>query len=1126
MTRLPGAAHKCTSMYLRTQDICLHSKAGSYRRTYSGVACLQAPSRAGRGQDAAESVRALTTTMPALHANEAVLEDRLRGLILTNAEPGAVSDQAPPTSPPEEGYNGQAKPGTSNKTTSKVAKKRPNQAQRRQMNAEMSISIDPRQVHPIPTNNARRPYQNSPDDVHRGGRQSQYPPTYQKPYQDGHAHGQSRRGHGQPFVNPPTGQQSHDGRPARPEPYGRSGVSSGMFGGPSANYEPYQARSTLHGPGGHRQGGFRPDQLANMSDFLDAFCYDILVGAEIEPGEIAEKENFRQCVEAICRDVVSRYEYEVNGAHNFHPMTVELKCFGSLASGFATKAADMDLGLLSPMSQLSPGSPQSPIPRLIEGALLSAGFGARLLTQTRIPIIKLCEKPDAMLRQSLLESRRKWESGLDRDEYNEDEDAHNDPDGFDEVESPAKTGAKVSVGADKARPAAGHDSSQPAASVETTKSPEDELPWSLRQTPNQTLDNYYAKAKRLLHRLGGRDVTHSNCHDLSEADFILLDKVARTYILGLCDTVIKNRIMAYPSFHIGEEAGWVNHRSLSGVNTMVEGERLILCWEQKALPCDDAQMEQGYERLIQQWKQLLYTKNFGSNPIWLNKAMQQALGQLSQIPFIQVVQLEQDQYEPPAQYYARTVAIATALSKSTPPHKIHAYVMQHYIDGIRGETIKTRVRDFAASTGVQTLETLSKMHKALHLAESYERAIEQGHYSPEHVPALQSYISILRRDPLSQNAGYSVPIMRDELGLLEMTRILPDPGTFGANKPKDKYSDSLEFPKRGVGVQCDINFSAYLALQNTMLLRCYSYTDPRVRPLVLFVKHWAKVRDINTPYRGTLSSYGYVLMVLHYLVNVVEPFVCPNLQQLAPPDPPNVGPEALEGIATYQGHNIRFWRDEGAIQALAQQKQLNQNHDSPGALLRGFFEYYAHPNAMSTTQKRGFDWGREVISLRTHGGLLTKAEKGWTGAKTVKQSQTESGALVPAELDMTTSESPSLLQGQQGQQQQHPSSTTQSLPTDQAAKGKDKDKEVKEVRHRFLFAIEDPFEIDHNVARTVTHHGIVSIRDEFRRAWRIIKAAGNKNGPVEDLLEDVKLQKEHRDRAQFLALLDEIHGTG
>lgn len=56
------------------------------------------------------------------------------------------------------------------------------------------------------------------------------------------------------------------------------------------------------------------------------------------------------------------------------------------------------------------------------------------------------------------------------------------------------------------------------------------------------------------------------------------------------------------------------------------------------------------------------------------------------------------------------------------------------------------------------------------------------------------------------------------------------------------------------------------------------------------------------------------------------------------------------------------------------------------------------------------------------------------------------------------------------------------------------------MRQRYLFAIEDPFELDHNVARTVNHNGIVAIRDEFRRAWRIITAIGREEQPEGHLL--------------------------
>jgi TUTase nucleotidyltransferase domain len=52
-----------------------------------------------------------------------------------------------------------------------------------------------------------------------------------------------------------------------------------------------------------------------------------------------------------------------------------------------------------------------------------------------------------------------------------------------------------------------------------------------------------------------------------------------------------------------------------------------------------------------------------------------------------------------------------------------------------------------------------------------------------------------------------------------------------------------------------------------------------VRQLVYLVKHWAKSRHINSPGDGTLSSYGYIMCVLHFLQTRPTPLV-PNLQRL------------------------------------------------------------------------------------------------------------------------------------------------------------------------------------------------------------------------------------------------------
>ena len=246
---------------------------------------------------------------------------------------------------------------------------------------------------------------------------------------------------------------------------------------------------------------------------------------------------------------------------------------------------------------------------------------------------------------------------------------------------------------------------------------------------------------------------------------------------------------------------------------------------------------------------------------------------------------------------------------------------------------------------------------------------------------------------------------------------------------RERKAGPLDFPKTGVGIQSDINFFNPLGLHNTQMLRCYSLCDPRVRPMVQFIKAWAKTRKINSSYSGTLSSYGYVLMVLHFLVNVAQPPVLPNLQSPWRPLG-NYTPASPNGDVV-DFWCVNFWRNEDEITTAAQRGQLTLNQESLGSLLARFFQYYSSQGGGVT-----FRWMQEVLSLRSPGGLLTKEEKGWVKAVT------EEG-------------------------------------------------DGKKIQHRYLFCIEDPFELNHNVARTVTHKGIVAIRDEFRRARRIVLAVGS-----------------------------------
>jgi len=258
---------------------------------------------------------------------------------------------------------------------------------------------------------------------------------------------------------------------------------------------------------------------------------------------------------------------------------------------------------------------------------------------------------------------------------------------------------------------------------------------------------------------------------------------------------------------------------------------------------------------------------------------------------------------------------------------------------------------------------------------------------------------------------------------------------------REKKPGPLDFPKTGIGILCDINFSNELAIHNSRLLYFYSICDPRVRPMVLFIKSWAKRRKINSAYSGTLSSYGYALMIVHFLINIVKPPVLPNLQ--------NMISDSQTPRRIIDGKwDVTFFDDENFIRGHISNGKWTENRDPLGVLLRNFFQYYAQQGHQVIAN--GFNWTQQVISLRTPGGILSKEIKDWKAAKTT------------------------LSEGNV------------------------------EVRHRYIFAIEDPFELDHNVARTVTHNGVVAIRDEFRRAWAILISVGygrpNKNGELFDEL--------------------------
>ncbi|KNC86500.1 hypothetical protein SARC_01371 [Sphaeroforma arctica JP610] len=134
----------------------------------------------------------------------------------------------------------------------------------------------------------------------------------------------------------------------------------------------------------------------------------------------------------------------------------------------------------------------------------------------------------------------------------------------------------------------------------------------------------------------------------------------------------------------------------------------------------------------------------------------------------------------------------------------------------------------------------------------------------------------------------------------------------------------IKFVHSPTGYECDICINNTLAVQNTTLLRLYALFDRRARELMLAVKWWAKRRGVNNSAGGTLSSYAYVIMTIHFLQHVK---VLPNLQDA----------RLCRDNAAKHSDGAVFCEDlKRAERVLAY-----RNPSTIGELLMQFFNYYA-----------------------------------------------------------------------------------------------------------------------------------------------------------------------------------------
>ena len=756
------------------------------------------------------------------------LEARMRSMILNSSQ--ANQDLAETEDPaPDRSRLASNQP---------QSRRKPNQAERKQQIAESrQLLAEVHQTRAAITPKGQTHRDTGPHRIQRAQQSSrQYDPNIGTPHWRGNgiAHPQGQTSFTQahntasPSFRPP---------PQTSRLYNPDGASYGL---------PLRPHVSHNFPQGQHMG----PTFQQQSTYLSLSIENTVKASEISSEEYEATQTLKKSLEDACRRSITDFELQHNP--DFSPISVQLASFGSLATTFATRGSDMDLVILSPQSIPDASSIDSPLPRLIEKTLLDMGHGVRLLTKTRVPIIKFCEKPTPDLSHRLLEARRSWEEENDGP-----------------VAELKSKGSKR-----KPRRLSKVDELEPAE-PKPTPSTEAELDKSSTGGP-------VAASHLSLQREDSSSISNSMALR-SNATVVAVGDEPRIEHTLLDPRGAENQIKATPK------------------------------------------VEDGHD-------------------------------------------LERDD------------------------------------PSIALKSDEERVR-------------------------LYRLAMKEGWYEPHERRIIMTFIEAI------ENSAWESDLNATRENLKNLPNIL--------KRYRPPHEKHLEFPKNGVGIQCDINFSNLLALHNSALLRCYSQCDPRVRPMVLFVKLWAKTRKINSAYEGTLSSYGYVLMVLHFLVNIADPPVLPNLQQF----PLISEDEASSALRELEGCNIQFYRNEAKLKELAAKGELTSNQAPLHILIRAFFFYYG-----SSEVYGNYHWMQDCLSLRTAGGLVSKKSKGWTAAKT---------EVMDAGPDP---------------------------------------KQKKDIRQRYLVAIEDPFEIHHNVGRTVSHDGIVAIRDEFRRAHRLIQNAGNGLNGQEDLL--------------------------
>ncbi|PSN35634.1 hypothetical protein C0J52_23204 [Blattella germanica] len=139
--------------------------------------------------------------------------------------------------------------------------------------------------------------------------------------------------------------------------------------------------------------------------------------------------------------------------------------------------------------------------------------------------------------------------------------------------------------------------------------------------------------------------------------------------------------------------------------------------------------------------------------------------------------------------------------------------------------------------------------------------------------------------------------------------------------PKAK-TPIVKFVHGPTKINCDLSFKNALGVNNSGLIKFYLSMDPRLKPMLLIIKYWARKHDLSGP--GKLTNYALSMLAFCYLQQLPQP-VIPTVYDLQ---------KTCQEKTFISGWNCSY---HGNIAASV----LDKNTMSIPRLLYGYFEFWA-----------------------------------------------------------------------------------------------------------------------------------------------------------------------------------------